>query len=277
MYSISELNAFLSGLNLARTSINSYAGDAQQFCAYIKSQHIDNLSDVTKSDIQQYYKVLSENGAAAASILRKRAAIKRLYDFLQKTGQASTNPVSEIKLKKAQQTARGILTKKETAVLMSVPSHGNASGIRDKAMLGLVLATGLKVTELINLRVDNICFKSRHMTVVRQNTPVCIPLSETVCADLQRYISVRNTLLGDSEADALFLNVHGQALSRQGFWKLLKKYAVKADLKNVMPETLRRTFAFHYVKEGYDIHQLQQILGHSDIATTRLYLKNVAK
>lgn len=274
MYSRFHFRIYLKQLQISEITVKSYMRDAAKFCEYLKENDIQKIHIVTKQEIENYCEYLMQKGQAVVSIQRKIASIKKLFDFLHANGVVDENPVVGIKLRKTDKNKPKVLSKDEINKLLSMPGEITIIGIRDKAMLELVCATGIKVSELVNASIDSISLKSNTLQIKRRGKITKITLDSNICSCLKEYINKsRLDILTDNNSDFLFLNAYGKRLSRQGFWKILKKYSKKAELSWVTPETIRRSFAYHYVNEGNDINCLKDILGHSDIATTKAYIK----
>lgn len=274
MYSTSEFRLYLLQLQLKQASIASYMRDAVQFCEYIKQHNKFNISKVTKEDIEKYCEKMVRGGTAIVSLQRKMVSLRKLFNFLQKIGQTQNNPVLGIKFKKEYTKIQKVLTKEEIRKLLSIPNQTTAIGIRDKAMLQLVWATGIKATELVSIDMDRLCLDRKELHLSRHNESTYIALDNDTCKCLLNYIEKsRIAFLNGADDRTLFYNAYGQCLSRQGFWKIVKKYSDMAGLEYVTPETIRRSFAVHFTNTCTDMHSLSKILGHSNIAITRAYIR----
>ena len=274
MFSEENCRAYLLQQKLGSNTIDAYIYDAQQFCEAMAQSGVEGLDAVEKENIEQYCAYLLEKGLVVVSVKRKLASLKKLFDFLQDIGQTGHNPAEGIRLPDSEKQAPRVLTQAEIDMLLKKPEKETPCAIRDCAMFELMLSTGIKVSELIGLQTESVVADSRKLLLVRDGKVVDLYLDEEVYHCLWRYLtSARTALLKDKSEKALFLNANGYRLSRQGFWKILKKRAQCAGISGVTPETLRRSFAFRIADAGYDMYSLKKILGHSSIAVTRAYVK----
>ena len=253
-------------------TVASYMRDLHQFEAYMGQRNME-LIDTDRDTVVDYTHYLQEKGKSAATISRSVASLKSLFNFVVSEGLRDTNPVVNIQVEKAEKKLPQILTGKEVELLLEQPKCTDLKGYRDKAMLELLYATGIRVSELINLNVDDVSIPGGFIKCESGGKVRIIPLYPAALRSLSVYIrEVRTIMLGDPSEQALFVNVSGARMSRQGFWKILKFYQAKAGIeKEITPHTLRHSFAVHLLENGADLGSLQELMGHSDISSTQMY------
>ena len=255
-------------------TVSSYIRDIRQFSDWLQNTESTDLMDVQCHNISDYLRHLQESGKSAATVSRSLASLKNFYAYLVSTGFLEHTPVtSEIHVDRGEKKLPQILTGKEVELLLSQPSCVDAKGFRDKAMLEVMYATGIRVTELINLDVQDVNLDLGFLKCGNDKKSRVIPLYPAALKALTTYIQdVRTGMLADPEETALFVNVSGCRMSRQGFWKILKFYQTKAGIeKEITPHTLRHSFAVHLLENGADLDSLQELMGHSDISSTQVY------
>lgn len=253
----------------------SYERDLKKLCRYLEeNQHITSWGEVTVTDLNSYMLYLEREKFAASTISRNVASIHAFYQYLCKKGIAERDISEELKPPKIEKKVPDILTVQEVDLLLQQPSTSSAKGIRDKAMLELLYATGIRVSELIRLREDDVNMKMSYIRCMDRNKERIIPFGNTAKQSMALYLEQgRFCLLGDKECEECFVNCSGKAMSRQGFWKILKGYADAAGIDvDITPQTLRHSFATHLVQNGADLKSVQEMLGHADISTTQIYL-----
>ena len=257
----------------SNNTLESYLRDIGQFSSYCSSNGIVKLSQVNSVVIQRYYEYLTVMGKSASTIMRVAASLRCYFVFLIKEGFVSENPVIQVKPKKAEKKLPEILTDKEILNLLAQPSGSDYKSIRDKAMLELLYATGIKVSELIDLSVLDINLQIGILNLRTSRHERIIPIYPAAVKTLQTYIlNVRPAIINNIEEERLFTNMSGEHLSRQGFWKIVKYYASKANIsKEITPHTLRHSFAAHLLENGAELRDIKEMLGHSDISTTQVY------
>ncbi|MBO5093742.1 MAG: site-specific tyrosine recombinase XerD [Lachnospiraceae bacterium] len=272
-----EITAFISYLhNVKKTSGNtelSYKRDLCKFTSFMQGRGISAFREITEKDLQEYVKYLGDRKFAAATISRNIASIKALYQYLCREGKVSGNVSECLKAPKIEKKMPEILSMEEVVRLLEQPSGGSEKEIRDKAMLELLYATGIRVTELITLSVRDINLQMGFIICRDSHKERLVPFGEAARSALVHYLEkARSGMIQDEEEETLFVNCSGQPMSRQGFWKLIKYYAKKAGiLTDITPHTLRHSFAAHLVENGADLRSVQEMLGHSDISTTQIY------
>ena len=235
------------------------------------------LAKVKQKDIEKYIKHLNKLGRKPATISRNIASAKAFFGYLVSTGTVKTNPAANLKAPKIEKKVPEILSVKEIDALLKQPSKNTPKELRDKSMLELLYATGMRVSELIALKLDDVNIKLEYIVCHNRKQNRIIPFGTAAKNALSNYLSKgREALLGDNkDSDVLFPNCSGGQMSRQGFWKLIKSYGKKAGIgSELTPHTLRHSFAAHLVENGADLKSVQQMLGHSDISTTQIYMNS---
>lgn len=259
----------------SNNTLQSYLRDVSQFSAYCKLNSIEDVSKVTSKKLNEYFDYLHSTGRSAATVSRNVASLRCYFKFLVKKEICSANPVSDVKQKAATKKIPEILTNKEVLLLLEQPCGSDYKSIRDKAMLELLYATGIKVSELIDLNLTDI---NRQIGVLHLHTGKServIPIYPEALRDLNRYINeARSVIISESSEDKLFTNMNGSPMSRQGFWKIIKHYAQLAKIdKDITPHTLRHSFAAHLLENGAELKDIKEMLGHSDISSTQIYVQ----
>lgn len=255
-------------------TVSSYIRDIRQFSEWLQECGGIEILEVRGHHISDYLRHLQDCGKSAATVSRSLASLKNFYAYLVSTGFLERTPVSsDIHVEKGEKRLPQVLTGKEVELLLSQPSCLDSKGFRDKAMLEVMYATGIRVTELIDLNVDDVNLELGFLKCGNEKKSRVIPLYPAALKALAVYIKdVRQGMLADPEEQALFVNVNGSRMSRQGFWKILKFYQAKAGIqKEITPHTLRHSFAVHLLENGADLDSLQELMGHSDISSTQVY------
>lgn len=272
-----EINAFIVYLhNVKNTSNNtemSYKRDLEKVQHFMASRGKTDVASVSAQDLGDYVKYLEDNHFAAATVSRNVASLKAFYHFMKAEGIVAEDISEQLKAPKIEKKIPEIMTTDEVVRLLEQPSGNSLKEIRDKAMLELLYATGIRVTELITLKITDLNMQMNFILCKDRNKERVIPFGTAAKNALTRYLDgTRNSMLENKASDVLFVNCSGQPMSRQGFWKLIKYYAKKADIKaDITPHTLRHSFAAHLVENGADLRSVQEMLGHSDISTTQIY------
>ena len=264
-------------MNVKHASVNtmtSYNRDLKKLCQYIKSIGIVDLNEINATDLNTYVIYMGEQGMSTATISRSIASIKSFFMFLFKKNIVRDDCAEQLKAPKIEKKLPEILTVAEVNRLLEQPSKNTPKEIRDKAMLELLYATGMRVSELISLRLDDVNLMMSYILCRYTNKERVIPIENAAKVALEQYIKgARDSMCDNSEY--LFTNLKGQPMTRQGFWKLIKSYAKKAGIdKDITPHMIRHSFAAHLVSNGADLKAVQEMLGHSDISTTQIYLKS---
>jgi len=272
-----EIKSFVSYLhNVKETSKNtelSYQRDLMKMMHFLKEQKVECVEDVTETNLNSYILDLEKKGLAASTVSRNVASMKAFYLYLLKSGKVETDPTEHLKAPKVEKKIPDILSVADINKLLEQPGERTSKGLRDRAMLELLYATGIRVTELISLKVGDINRKMDYIVCGDRNRERVIPFGSKAKEALDNYMgAARQDLIGNKECEMLFPNCSGESMSRQGFWKLLKQYVKQAGIQmEITPHTLRHSFAAHLVDNGADLHVVQEMLGHSDISTTMMY------
>lgn len=245
-----------------------------QLAVYLEGQGIYEASKVTKTCLNSYILYLERQGKATTTISRVLASIKAFFHYEFGEGKIRRDPAELLKTPKIEKKPPVILTVKEVDAFLQQPAGSSAKEIRDKAMLELLYATGIRVSELIGLQVDDVNLTVGFITCRDGQKERMIPFGKTATQSLRRYLSdARGKLLKGVESEWLFTNCSGKPMSRQGFWKIVKFYGEKAGIReDITPHTLRHSFAAHLISSGADIQAVQTMLGHADLATTQMYV-----
>ena len=263
----------------SQNTIASYMRDLTQFNSYITNIKENTLVSIKKSNIEEYVVWMQRNGKSAATVSRCIASLKCFYNFMQSNGAIKTNPVKDVVTDKAVKKLPQILTGAEVELLLEQPSCTDVKGYRDKAMLELLYATGIRVSELIALNREDVNLSAGVVRCCTHERTRLIPMYPTAIKALADYITiVRDQMISSPDETALFVNMSGERMSRQGFWKIIKFYQEKAKIeKDITPHTLRHSFAAHLLENGADLKSIQEMLGHADISSTQVYTHLVKK
>lgn len=262
--------------NIKETSTNtelSYRRDLKKVIAFLHARNLTEWVDVNEEALKDYITSMGEQHFAAATISRNIASIKALFHFMAQEGIVKKDITDGLKAPKIEKKIPEILTMDEVIRLLEQPSGNSHKEIRDKAMLELLYATGIRVTELITLKVSDVNLPMSFIICRDAHKERVIPFGKAAKEALVRYLTeAREQMIEDKSSDILFCNFSGAPMSRQGFWKLIKFYAKKAGITaDITPHTLRHSFAAHLVENGADLRSVQEMLGHSDISTTQIY------
>ena len=283
MDDIARFGAYLSDeKHSSRNTVSSYLRDTTQFAEYLHNYCDIDLREADREMIQDYMSWMRGRGKSAASVTRFLASVKSFYNFLLSAGAVKANPAKSISADRAERKYPEILTSKEVELFLEQPRCVDAKGYRDHAMLELLYATGIRVSELIALDIGDLNLPAGFIRCSNGKKERIIPLYHGAVKALQDYIKgVRPQLIADTEETALFVNMNGERMSRQGFWKIIKHYQEKAGIqKDITPHTLRHSFAVHLLENGADLRAIQEMLGHADISSTQIYthvIKNQLK
>ena len=270
---------------LSDNTLQSYKRDIKQFKEYLNQKGKD-YSNITKEDMKEYIEHLQSIGKKASTISRCIASIRSFYQYELKNKKVEQDPTDQIQSPKIEKRVPSILTSQEVSLLLDQPKNVDLKGIRDKAMLEFAYATGMRVTEIISLNVEDVNLVNGYVTCKNGNKQRNIPLGSLSLKALKEYMeSSRPIMIKSDDEKALFVNVNGKRLTRQGFWKIVKFYKEQAHItKDITPHVLRHSFATHLLQNGADLKAIQTMLGHSDISSTQVYmqfqdenLKNVYK
>lgn len=258
---------------LSKNTLEAYNRDVKQFHEFVKSKNIESFSDINKTVIISYLLYLGKIGRAASTVSRNLASIRALSQFMLNNGLIDKDPTIALEVPRSKKKLPCVLTLEEVEKLVEAPDANTNIGARDKAMLEVLYATGIRVSELVKLDMDdiNLEFDFIKCTSGRDNERV-IPVGSMAKKAVKHYVdNFRNP---DESVQALFLNYNGRRLTRQGFWKIIKKYVEQSNIdKKITPHTLRHSFATHLIDNGADLKSVQEMLGHSDISTTQIYIE----
>ncbi len=275
---ISAYENYLSKVKQASANtVASYMRDIRQFAAWLRDTEALEVVEAEQLNISSFLAHLQEEGRSGATLSRNLASLKNFYGYLVSFGFLEKTPVADVTVDRGQKKLPNILTSREIELLLAQPACVDAKGIRDKAMLEMMYATGIRVTELIELDVDDVNPELGIVKCSSDKKSRVIPLYPAALKAVTAYLKdVRGTMIASPEEKALFVNVSGVRMSRQGFWKILKHYQATAHIeKDITPHTLRHSFAVHLLENGADLGSLQELMGHSDISSTQVYTQMV--
>ena len=258
----------------SENTVSSYTRDIRQFSEWLQESGVSDLVNATQVNIRDYLAYLQAQGKSGATASRSLASLKNFYAYAVSGGFLAETPITgDIHVQRGEKKLPQILTGKEVELLLAQPACVDHKGYRDKAMLEVMYATGMRVTELISLNVEDVNLELGLVKCHSGKKSRVIPLYPAAQKALAVYLNdVRAAMISDSAEQALFVNIGGTRMSRQGFWKILKYYQGKAGIeKEITPHTLRHSFAVHLLENGADLGSLQELMGHSDISSTQMY------
>ncbi|NLU23215.1 MAG: site-specific tyrosine recombinase XerD [Clostridiales bacterium] len=260
-------------------TVSSYIRDLTQLQCWLREMGNPDLKKVKKDWLDDYVLSLKRKGKSPATITRSVASIKSFYGYMLSAGHIKTNPTKNMTAVKVERKYPEILTNKEVELFLDQPQCVDEKGFRDHAMLELLYATGIRVSELINLNVSDINLSVGLIRCSSKGRDRVIPLYHTAVKALQDYLmDIRPRIVASEDEPALFVNMNGERMSRQGFWKIIKYYQEKAEInKDITPHMLRHSFAVHLLENGADLRSIQEMLGHADISSTQIYAHVVEK
>ena len=257
-------------------TVSSYLRDVRQFSDWLRETQNCDVVDASQVNISGYLSHLQEEGRSGATVSRTLASLKHFYSYVVSAGFLDKSPVpADVHVERGEKKLPQILSGREVELLLAQPVCVDAKGFRDKAMLEVMYATGIRVTELIELDVDDLNLPGGVLRCESKGRSRIIPLYPAAIRALTEYLqTVRPQLVDSEDETALFVNMNGTRMSRQGFWKLIKYYQEKAGIqKDITPHTLRHSFAAHLLENGADLRSIQEMLGHADISSTQVYSK----
>ena len=259
---------------LSDNTLQSYKRDISQFEKYVEENQIDYIK-VDEKNVKDYLGYLQEIGKKSSTVSRNLASIRSFYQFLVRNKKVLVDPTISIQAPKIEKRVPSILTAKEVELLLDQPQDVDLKGIRDKAMLEFAYATGMRVTEIISLNLEDVNFEEAYVTCKTGTKQRNIPLGTLSMKALKEYVDdARQYLIKDDSVKSLFVNINGKRLTRQGFWKIVKYYKEQAHItKEITPHVLRHSFATHLLQNGADLKAIQTMLGHSDISSTQVYMQ----
>lgn len=275
---VKEYTSFMTDIrHKSLNTVESYKRDVTQYISYLDGTGVTDISSTTKTTVLSYLLYLQKEGRASSTVSRTLASLRLYYLFMMQNGVVKSNPTSNLEAPHVEKKIPKILSGEEVELLLEQPKNCDNKGIRDKAMLELLYATGIRVSELINLDVSDV---NVPMSFIRCNggkKERIIPMGHQAKDALENYINnVRKYMVRDENETALFVNCSGARLSRQGFWKLIKYYQHIAGIEtDITPHTLRHSFAAHLLENGADLHSIQEMMGHADISSTQVYSRMI--
>ncbi len=262
-----------------KNTLNSYARDLNQFQTWLMANGITDLKKVKKETVNEYLQYMSSKGKSPATVTRSTASIRSFYNYMLREGRVKTNPAKAVTSQKVERKYPEILTNREVELFLEQPKCVDEKGFRDHAMLELLYATGIRVSELIGLNVEDVNLTVGFIRCTTHGKERIIPLYTAAVKALREYMEkIRPRIIADENQQALFVNMSGERMSRQGFWKIIKYYQEKAEInKDITPHTLRHSFAVHLLENGADLRSIQEMLGHADISSTQIYTHVIQK
>ena len=273
-----QIKSFLDFLKTEKkmsvNTLQSYERDVNQFIKYLNDNKL-TYSKISQQDIKDYLNHLQEIGKKTSSVSRSLASIRSFYQYAVKNKKVKTNPTENVQAPKVEKHAPSILSSQEIELLLNQPKDVDLKGIRDKAMLEFAYATGMRVTEIISLDIEDVNLIEGTVVCKTASKNRTIPLGKLSLKALEEYIQeARPVLIKEEDEPALFVNINGGRLTRQGFWKIIKYYKEQAHItKEITPHVLRHSFATHLLQNGADLKSIQTMLGHSDISSTQVYMQ----
>ena len=255
-------------------TLQSYRRDIVYFTKYVEEGNM-NYAKLNEEDIKDYLQHLQEVGKKSSTVSRHLASIRSFYQFLVKNKKVKVDPTNNIQSPKVEKRVPSVLTAQEVELLLDQPKDIDLKGTRDKAMLEFAYATGMRVTEIISLNIEDVNLEEGYVVCKTGSKERNIPLGTMSLKALKEYVEeARPVLIRDESIKALFVNINGQRLTRQGFWKIVKFYKEQAHItKDITPHVLRHSFATHLLQNGADLKAIQTMLGHSDISSTQVYMQ----
>lgn len=271
---VKEYTSFMTDIrHKSLNTVESYKRDVTQYISYLDGTGVTDISSTTKTTVLSYLLYLQKEGRASSTVSRTLASLRSYYLFMMQNGVVKSNPTSNLEAPHVEKKIPKILSGEEVELLLEHPKNCDNKGIRDKAMLELLYATGIRVSELINLDVSDVNVPMSFVRCKGGKKERIIPMGHQAKDALENYINnVRKYMVKDENETALFVNCSGARLSRQGFWKLIKYYQHIAGIEtDITPHTLRHSFAAHLLENGADLHSIQEMMGHADISSTQVY------
>lgn len=271
-----EFNCYLQQeKQTSKNTAAAYTRDAEAFCVACGISTCTQLLRVSQADLKRYLTSLRDKGRKLATVQRSRASLNALFSMLFQQGKITQNPIKGLTLDSTAKKLPETLTQREVERLLEIKHGNDLKLMRDKAMLELLYATGMKASELILLNIGDVNTKLGVVRCGKQNLPRMLPMYPQAARTLEEYIQgSRKFLVSSPKEQALFVNTSGTRISRQGFWKMIKQHAERAGItKNITPQMLRHSFALHLFENGADLKSVQQMLGHADASSTQIYAR----
>jgi len=260
---------------LAANTLESYGRDLRQYSEFLRgSARLVSLRDASRANIISYLLQMEKQGKSPATIARRLAALKSFYQFLVRESLVERDPTANLESPRLDRRLPKVLSVGEVETLLAQPKLSAPGGLRDKAMLEVLYATGIRVSELVSLKISDVNLEMRYVKCLGKGSKErLVPIGTIACRAVADYLTRgRPKMVKDHSERSLFVNHHGRKMTRQGFWKIVKKYAAQAGIKkSITPHTLRHSFATHLLENGADVRAVQEMLGHADISTTQVY------
>ena len=266
-----------NGQKVSENTLVSYKRDINKYIEYLEDKKVGIIS-ATGTTVLDYLMRLEKSGKSAATVSRTLASLRSMYHFIQNEGIISSDPTNQIHSLKIKKKLPKTLTNDEIEALLNKPETTTQKGIRDKAMLELLYATGIRVTEMIDLKIEDVDMNIGYVNCRHGEKMRVIPIYSLARQAVKKYIEEARPYMikRENKTDTLFVNCNGEKMSRQGFWKIIKQYALLANInKDITPHTLRHSFATHLLENGADLRSIQEMLGHTDISSTQVYAQIV--
>jgi len=269
---INEFTTYLREVrHVSQNTIQAYRNDLKKLQSYLQQQEINTIGKISETSLNSYVLNLEREGFSPASVSRNISSMKNFFLYLIKQGKINKDPSERLKPPKITRKVPEIMDINDIKLLLQQPDINTSKGIRDRAMLELLYATGIKVSELISLKLSDVNLKMKYITCEgknERNIPFGIPAKEAI----EAYLAIRKEIFDRQGSEYLILNTSGEQLSRQGFWKIIKGYAEAAGMKGVNPNRIRRSFAMHLIENGADLESVRELMGHNDIMSTQQYI-----
>lgn len=272
-YAVDFESFLVNDKKASKSTIESYMRDINKFSAYCNLNHVRSLDSVNDDLINKYEEYLTFIGQSESSVSRALASLRCYFGYLMQKKIININPMKNLKKRHSVRKLPEILTNKEVIILLNQPNGSDCKSCRDKAMLELLYATGIKVSELIEIKVSDINLQIGILHMHSNSAERIIPIYPQAVKSIKTYMqNIRDIIVLSEDQDKLFTNMNGQKMTRQGFWKIVKQYAASAKIKkDITPHTLRHSFAAHLLENGAQLSDIQQMLGHADISSTQIY------
>lgn len=272
---IAEYMETLKTQKTAKNTMEAYARDLNRMADALMEEHILEIDRVKEITLQSYIRRMEQSGRRPSTVARAVASIKAFFRYLERNGEVAKNPALQLKAPHIEKEIPHVLTPEETVRLLKQPEGDSVKSIRDRAMLELLYATGIRVSELIQLRVEDVNLPMEYLLCSQSKRERVIPFGRSARRALEKYLEhARPSMVQDASQELLFTNLSGQKMSRQGFWKLVRQYAKAAGIEGeITPHTLRHSFAAHLVNNGADLYAVQEMMGFADLSAAQAYAK----